>query len=36
MKKKRERRIAMLLAIMILVMNLIVSPVWAAPGVAID
>ncbi|WP_050748284.1 InlB B-repeat-containing protein [Peptoniphilus duerdenii] len=32
MKKKRERRIAMLLAIMMLVMNLIVSPVWAAPG----
>ena len=36
MKKKRERRIAMLLAIMMLIMNLIVSPVWAAPGVAID
>ena len=33
MKKKRERRIAMLLAIMMLVMNLIVSPVWAEPGV---
>ncbi|WP_072469122.1 InlB B-repeat-containing protein [Urinicoccus massiliensis] len=32
MKKKRERPIAMLLAIMMLVMNLIVSPVWAAPG----
>ena len=36
MKKKRERRIAMLLAMMMLIMNLIVSPVWAAPGVAID
>ena len=36
MKKKRGRRIAMLLAIMMLIMNLIVSPVWAAPGVAID
>ena len=32
MKKKRERRIAMLLAIMMLIMNLIVSPVWAGPG----
>ena len=32
MKKKNERRIAMLLTIMMLVMNLIVSPVWAAPG----
>ena len=37
MKKKRERRVAMLLAIMMLVINLIVSPVWAGPGdVAID
>ena len=36
MKKKRERRIAMLLAIMMLIMNLIVSPVWAGQGVAID
>ena len=33
MKKKNERRITMLLAIMMLVMNLIVSPVWAEPGV---
>ena len=32
MKNKRERRIAMLLAMMMLVMNLIVSPVWAEPG----
>ena len=32
MKKKRERRIAMLLAMMMLIMNLIVSPVWAGPG----
>ena len=37
MQKKRERPIAMLLAMMMLAMNLIVSPVWAAPGdVAID
>ncbi len=33
MKKKRERRVTMLLAIMMLIMNLIVSPVWAEPGV---
>ncbi|WP_218975538.1 leucine-rich repeat domain-containing protein, partial [Peptoniphilus catoniae] len=32
MKKKRGRRIAMLLAMMMLIMNLIVSPVWAGPG----
>ena len=32
MKKKRERRIAMLLAMMMLIMNLIVSQVWAGPG----
>ena len=36
MKKKRERRIAMLLAMMMLIMNLIVSPVWAGQGVAIN
>ena len=32
MKKKRERRIAMLLAALMLIINLGISPVWAAPG----
>ena len=32
MKKKRERRITMLLAIMMVLINLFASPVWAEPG----
>ena len=32
MKTKRERRIAMLLAALMLIINLGISPVWAAPG----